>query len=275
MTDQIRCPSCTHLNAADASYCTECNFPLHDAPPAPGAAPAPAEAAPAARPDAQPPAFDPSIRRVRPIRPRRPGAAANPLQLQLWLVLGGMAIVMTILWVAWQGFQKNNQPTPVEGASDTQQKDADLARAELKRDSTNVNAQIALANVLYDTANWTEAIVHYRSALRLDPQRVSTIVDLGVCYYNLSATAPAESLFRAALELDPRQPVALFNLGIVSENRGELEQALQFYHRAMQGGPPQGMGEALNAAIQRVMQKTNKKAPAIPPGQGPGGASGF
>ena len=116
----IRCPSCTQLNEAGAKACSACNFPLVDGSPMPLAADtAPASAgtsAPASTPgpgapkaDEGVPAID--IRRIRPIRPRRPAPADQALQTQLIVGLGGLAVVITILWVAWQGFHKNNAPS--------------------------------------------------------------------------------------------------------------------------------------------------------------------
>jgi hypothetical protein len=281
------------MNETLATECVRCNFPLHPAPataappppepvaPAPVApapvAPAPVAPAPVApEAAAQPPApgepaargFDPNIRRVRPIRPRPPRGPQQQMQMQLWLILGGVAVLL-VLFTAWQGFRKNNVPAPaVEGAQAAQQQMADLARAELAKDSTNVNARIHLANVLYDTGNWSEAIVHYKSAMRSDPGRIETLVDLGVCYYNLAQPDEAIRLFEMALKLNSNHPVALFNLGIVAEGQNRLEAALKYYQRAMQAGPPEGMGEPLQAATQRVSAKLGGTAP---PG---GGATG-
>jgi cytochrome c-type biogenesis protein CcmH/NrfG len=189
-------------------------------------------------------------------------------------VLVGTAVVMSILWVAWQGFQKNNNPAqvPVEGASPQQLADITLARNQIRADSTNINAQISLANTLFDTANWPEAIIHYKTALRLDPTRVTTVVDLGVCYYSLSDMATAEQLFEQALTMDPRQPIALFNLGIVSESQGKLDKALEYFRRALSANPPPERVQDLNQAIQRVTAK--KSGPGSPGGTGgppPGG----
>ena len=271
MTDPQRCPSCGLDNEPGAAACAHCNFPLREGAATPSAAgPAGKPASAASAPDDLP-AID--IRRIRPIRPRRPGGREQVLQTQLMVGLGGLAVVITILWVAWQGFHKNNPAEQqVEGANAEQEQAALLARGEIQRDSTNVNAQIALANVLYDTANWSEAIIHYRSALRLDPTRVTTVVDLGVCYYNLSDTPVAESLFTQALAMDPRQPVALFNLGIVNESRNEFAKALDFFHRAQVSGPPPGMDQALQAAIQRINTRQAGTSPG-PGGMPPGGGN--
>jgi superkiller protein 3 len=185
----------------------------------------------------------------------------EPVQMQLWLITG-VAVVLGIVYFAAQGFWKSNVK-PVEGAKPEQQQEADQARGVLAKDSTNLAARIELANVLYDTGNWSEAIVHYRAAARLDPKRPTTLVDMGVCYYNLSQFAAAESLFQQALLLDPMQPVALFNLGIVAENQQRYDQALDFYHRSMQANPPDAMKQPLTEHLKAVMAKTGKSAPPL------------
>jgi len=99
-------------------------------------------------------------------------------------------------------------------------------------------------------------------------------VDMGVCYFNLSDVVEAERLFRKALTMDANQPVALFNLGIVSESHERMEDALQFYHRAMRANPPDEMRQPLTDALQRVMQKLGRAAPALPPGAPGAGTPG-
>ena len=257
MPDSVTCPGCGAANPAAAVACSRCNFPFgHTTPPV---APASEKAAlaPGAAAAARP--FDPG---PRPMRPRRARPdSTEPVQMQLWLV-AGVAVVLGIVYFAAQGFWKSNVK-PVEGARPEQQQQADLARNTLAKDSTNLAARIALANVLYDTSNWSEAIIHYKSAERLDPRRPTTLVDMGVCYYNLSQFATAESLFQHAIALDPLQPVALFNLGIVAETQQHYEQALDFYHRSMQANPPDGMKQPLMDHLKAVMDKTGKGAPPM------------
>jgi Flp pilus assembly protein TadD len=185
----------------------------------------------------------------------------QPVQMQIWLVTG-VAVVIAIVYFAAQGFWHSNVP-PVTGAKPDQQQRADLARRVIEQDSTNVEARIELANLLYDTGNWSEAIVHYRSADRLDPKRSTTVVDLGVCYYNLGRFATAESLFHHALELEPQQVFALFNLGIVAESREKWDTALDFFHRAMQANPPEAMRPALEQHVQAAMARSGKKPPPL------------
>lgn len=275
MSDTVRCPDCGASNAANATACKQCNFPLGAPAPAVSAstAPAPVVVAPvepapaetASSVEAEPPAnvsrFDPGP------RPRRMGRtrpdAMQPVQMQLWLFVGA-AVVLGSLYFAAQGFWKSNA-VPVTGARPEQQQRADLARRTLEQDSLNVAARIELANVLYDTGNWSEAIVHYRSAERLEPRRATTVVDLGVCYYNLGQFVAAESLFQHALSLDRQQVFALFNLGIVAESQERWDEAMDYYHRAMQSNPPESMKAPLQQHLQAVMTKAGKTAPPLAP----------
>ena len=277
MSDTVTCPGCGAANPASAAQCQQCNFPLGDAPSPVAAAPTEKPAAPA--PPAPPPvpapapvvekreapAFDPGPRPQRPRRARPD--AMQPVQMQIWLFVG-IAVVLGIIYFAAQGFWKTHV-TPVEGADATQQQRADLARRVLEKDSTNVAARIELANTLYDTGNWSEAIVHYRSADRMDPHRATTVVDMGVCYYNLGDFARAESLFTHALTIDPRQVFAMFNLGIVAESREDWNTAIKYFHQAMQLNPPEAMRPILEQHVQAAMEKTGRTAPPLggPPGQ--------
>jgi tetratricopeptide (TPR) repeat protein len=254
----IPCPDCGRPNPPGADACQFCHFPFETTESksaSAGSAPAGAESEPVVIP-----------RPLRPIRPRRP--RPDSTSLSLWLVFGSIA-VLTLLFVAIQANVERAQE-PVEGSSAEQQKAADELAAILEKDSTNVDAHNALGDILYDTGNWSQAIVHYRAVLARDSSRVPAIVDLGVCYYNLGETGQAERLFELALTKDPHQPIALFNLGIVNERKERYTEALQFYHRAMQSAPPEGMKQPLMDAMQRAQEKSGRKAPPIPEAKGEG-----
>ena len=253
MPDTVRCPGCGTENPAGAASCRACNLPLTEE--AGSRAPLAPTPAPQGR---EPPVV---VRRLRPIRPRRPRPAAGQ-SLALWLLFGTFCAGV-VLYYAITGFQKNNAGAPVEGSSEDQQKAADQLRAALARDSTNLEARIDLANLLYDTGNWSDAIINYRSAIAKDSTRTTALVDLGVCYFNLGATAEAERLFQIALRREPNQPVALFNLGIESQQRNDHQAAQAYFHRAMMSNPPEEMKSALMDAMKRSYDALGVKAPPL------------
>jgi tetratricopeptide (TPR) repeat protein len=174
----------------------------------------------------------------------------------------GSFLALLLVLIAVQANLARNDPQ-VEGSSGEQQKAADGFRAALEKDSTDTRSRVGLADILFDTGNWAEAIVHYRSAVRQDSSLITAIVDLGVCYYNLSVPEEAERLFNLALAREPHQPFALFNLGIVHERRGDNKGALEFFHRALQASPPENMKPAVMEAMQRVVEAGGKPAPPL------------
>lgn len=260
MSTTIRCPDCGHVNDAGRDHCEACNHPLHDGAPA---AASPAPTAPERRGPTGTFAAPGSvlIPPRRPIRPRRPRPGGDAISLQLWLIFGTVAAV-AVLWVAIQtATQRNTQP--VEGSNTEQQQRAAVLFGALARDSNDVAAHHQLADLLYDTANWPDAIVHYRAAIRRDSSLINAIVDLGVCYYNLGASDEAERHFRLALAREPHQSVALFNLGVVYQGREQPEQALEYFHRALQSGPPESMRDTLQQRIAILMKQLGRKAPPL------------
>ena len=262
MTDTLRCPDCGHENPLGSTACERCNFPLvplgATASPTGASTPEPRETERESGPSAEP-----LPRMIRPTRPRRPRPDSG-MAMSLWLMFGAIAAAVVVFVAVKANVDRINQP--VEGAKEDQQKRADAFRDSLAKDSTSVTAHIGLADVLYDTGNWSDAIVHYRAALARDSTRATTLVDLGVCYYNLGDARSAEKLFLQALRRDPHQPVALFNLGIVHERRDDFNEALKYYHLAMQSDPPESMKQPLVDAMMRVQKQLGIKAPPLPEG---------
>jgi tetratricopeptide (TPR) repeat protein len=195
--------------------------------------------------------------RRRPPRPRPQQQALN-----LWLVFGGIAAAVVIATAVQTNVERAR--APVEGAAPAQQERVDELRATLERDSTNVEARVALGDLLYDTGNWEQAIEQYQRAVALDSTQVPAIVDLGVCYYNLGQGAEAEQLFHLALSKDPSQSVALFNLGILYERRKEYDQSLKYFHGALASNPPDDMKPVIVDALQRLQQLTGRTPPPLP-----------
>ena len=290
MSEIIICPDCGHRNPSGARSCEHCNFPL--VPPAPADAEVPLGAAPVATAGPPPsqrvetegqvgpsgevsvaPAGEvpstPAASEVSPPvvlrRPMRPRPRGSTQIVSMWLMFGVVA-AMAMVWLAIKT-NLDRQNAPIEGAKPDQQVRANEMRAILAKDSTDVAAHIGLADVLYDSGNWPEAIIHYRAAVTRDSSQTTALVDLGVCYYNLGQTAEAERHFMLALQREPNQPIALFNLGIVHERREDFDGALQYFHRAMQSSPPESMQPALMEAMQRLQQKTGKIPPPLPEGR--------
>jgi len=250
MTDTIHCPDCGHVNPAGSTSCEACNYPFT----------APAPSRPAGAEGGATPAMPP---------PRRRPPRARPMPKQSMGLWVGFAVILAgvLIYIGVTSVRNRNQPAPpVEGSSVSQQEAADRFRHALEHDSTDVEARLGLADVLFDTGNWDEAIVNYDKVLAVDSSRVGAIVDLGVCYYNTGRTAQAENLFELALKREPHHPVALFNLGIVNEQRKNYDASLRYFHQLLESGPPESMREPVLQAMQRVLQASGRPAPPLEEG---------
>ncbi|MBI5711093.1 MAG: tetratricopeptide repeat protein [Candidatus Eisenbacteria bacterium] len=234
----------------ESASCEACNYPLQ----------------PLATSEAPTASESPVVIR-RPARRPRPRPVGGGTSVTLWLFFGIVAAAI-LVFTGYSSFRKNNQP-PVEGSNADQQKLAQRYEAALARDSMDVEANIGLGNILYDTGNWDHAIAHYARAIARDSTRITAIVDMGVCYFNLGQLPLAESLFKLALQREPHQPVALFNLGIVNAHRRDYDTAIEYFHQAMQSNPPPEMQEPLMKQMQDAMQKSGRSAPPLEQGQTP------
>src|SRR5262245_33689129 len=163
MSDTIRCPDCGHENPPGRTECEACGFPLEmetadrsgrvtDTPePPPGAESS-------ETPPASPPAGMPYL--PRPIR-RPPRPRPNAQAATLWLIFGSFCAIVVIGFAIKANVDRATQP--IEGAKPAVQASADSIMALIQRDSTNVEARVRLGDILYDTANWSDAIVQYRA----------------------------------------------------------------------------------------------------------------
>ena len=114
------------------------------------------------------------------------------------------------------------------------------------------------------TANWAEAIVHYRFAIAKDSSRTSAIVDLGVCYYNLSQPARAEELFQLALSRIRTNRWRCSTSASCTSAGQDHAGAMSYFHRALESQPPEEMKSAIIEAMQRTQQETGNNAPPLP-----------
>ncbi len=262
MSDELRCPDCGHANPAGSTSCARCNFPLSAPVGAESDPPRPEDPAPASEPVSSVAPASGGTSPLPPFRPRRPRPRMQQQATSLWLVFAGIAAAVVIYTGVKANIDRGREP--VEGAAPEQQQRADELLTVLERDTTNIEARIALADVLYDTGNWQQAAVHYSKAVAQDSTRVTALVDLGVCYYNLGEGVEAERLFHLALARDPTQPVALFNLGILHERRKEYDESLKYFHRALASNPPEDMKPVIIDAMKRLQQATGRTPTPLP-----------
>jgi Tfp pilus assembly protein PilF len=104
----------------------------------------------------------------------------------------------------------------------------------------NAFAEYNLARAL-DTKHLDhEAIVHYREAVRLDPNRSEAYNNLGILLMNAGNLGEAESALRSALRANPNYAKALSNLGLLLCKMKRYDEGFRSFEAAVRADPADG-----------------------------------
>ncbi len=188
------------------------------------------------------------------------GVEGEPLSNTHYMMLGGFALVALIVAMVYYyvGFQ-----SPLEGKTEWQQQssqnahsandghdhnhdevaqgpsEADIQAAQSRVDSEPNSAETNthLANLLFDSGRFQEAIPYYKKSLSIDANNPDVTVDLGVCYFNLNDMQEAKSHFQKALAIAPDHINGLYNMGVVSVQLGEVNELIQYWSRLREVAP--------------------------------------
>ncbi|XP_038225587.1 protein O-mannosyl-transferase TMTC1 isoform X4 [Dermochelys coriacea] len=98
----------------------------------------------------------------------------------------------------------------------------------------NAKVHYNYANFLKDQDRNSEAIYHYKTALKLYPRHASALNNLGTLTKDLME---AKEYYRRALQLNPQHNRALFNLGNLLKSQGKKEEAVFLLRDSIKYGP--------------------------------------
>jgi tetratricopeptide (TPR) repeat protein len=89
------------------------------------------------------------------------------------------------------------------------------------------NANVVLANALFDSQKFEEASDYYTKAVALNGKDVNARTDLGTTFVERPTPNYERAIkeFKAALEIDPKNEPTLYYLGIAYLRKGEKENA--------------------------------------------------
>ena len=113
-------------------------------------------------------------------------------------------------------------------------------RQTLAKDPENVEANIGLGNLFFDSAKWQQAIEHYQKALDKQPKNADVRVDMAICYHNLGQDDRAKQEMERVTREQPNHKNAWLNLGVVSSNMGDRATAIKAWEQYLKldpGGP--------------------------------------
>ncbi len=95
----------------------------------------------------------------------------------------------------------------------------------------------AQGNQLVASGHYEQAVDSYEQALRLEPDHVQACANLGFALLQLDRLPEAQAWLDKALGLDPQREEPYLFLAQIAERQGDLEQARQRLHQAVQCKP--------------------------------------
>ena len=112
-----------------------------------------------------------------------------------------------------------------------------LLTHSLAHTRNNAPAQNNLGVALSNQGNPTEAMIHYREAIRLQPNSPNARYNLGIKLAETGQLDEALQQFTQALRYSPHSEALLNNLGVVLAQQGKYEEALSQFGQAMRWNP--------------------------------------
>ena len=110
-------------------------------------------------------------------------------------------------------------------------------RQALRTDPNDVVTRINLANALDDSGDTEGAIAEYHAAIHLDPDNAVAHHNLGVSYVRKKDWNPAEAEFRKAVRLEPYYFKARVSLAEVLVKKNDLDGAFKQIRQVIRVSP--------------------------------------
>lgn len=168
------------------------------------------------------------------------------------LRIAGMMILLSLLPAACR-----NQEPPRSGGGEPVNLNA-LAEIEnykeiLKRDPDNLQANINIGNLYFDTRQDLQAIGHYQKALQLDPRNVNVRTDMAICYRRKGDPDRAIEELKKAISIDPRHAQSRYNLGVILiHDKNDIVGGTRAWEALLENVPNYPYRDSLQAEIARM-----------------------
>jgi hypothetical protein len=128
-------------------------------------------------------------------------------------------------------------------------------KAALAKNPNDLDANIGLGNLEFDSAQWSKAIDYYSRALKIDPKNTDVRVDRAIAYHATGDNDTAKKELLRATREKPDHKNAWLNLGVVNRELGNRAEAVRAWERYLELDPS---GE--HAATIRQEMETLKQS---------------
>ena len=125
-------------------------------------------------------------------------------------------------------------------------------RQVLARDPANLEANIGMGNLLFDSGQWERAVQHYTKALEKSPNNGDVRVDMAIALHNLGKNDLALTELKRVTKELPEHRNAWLNLGVVSATVGDNATAIKAWERYLVLEPNGSHAAAIREELSRL-----------------------
>jgi len=138
--------------------------------------------------------------------------------------------------------------------------DREALEAALSKNPTHVPVLIRLGQMALVSGDADTAVRHLEEAVLLEPTNTDALLELGRAHYQAGDAARAIEETQRILDTQPNHVDALYNLGAIYANRNQIEEAREYWTRAVSVGA----GTASGTQAQRALSLLNESTAAAP-----------
>jgi len=125
-------------------------------------------------------------------------------------------------------------------------------RNTLADDPTNVEANIGMGNLMFDSGKWDKAIEHYTAALQKDPKNADVLVDRAIAYHSTGQETQALSDLKKVTREHPEHKNAWLNLGVVAGAMGDNKTNVAAWEQYLKLEPSGPHSDAIKSELAKL-----------------------
>ena len=125
-------------------------------------------------------------------------------------------------------------------------------RNTLADDPKNVEANVGMGNMMFDSGKWDKAIEYYSTALESEPKNADVRVDRAIAYHSIGQDTQAlEDLKRVTRE-QPTHKNAWLNLGVVAGAMGDNKTNIAAWEQYLKLDPSGQHSDAIRGELAKL-----------------------
>jgi len=125
-------------------------------------------------------------------------------------------------------------------------------RSALMMDPNDLEANIGLGNLMFDSNQWEKAIDLYSKALQVDPTNADVRVDRAIAYHSIGQNPKAKEEMVRVTKEHPDHRNAWLNLGVVSGAMGDKATAIRAWEQYLKLDPNGTHAAAIRDELARM-----------------------